>query len=112
MNFRASFRKIIVWLESIPNEFNNLTSAIRAATERKSDQDDREIRVRAEVRFTEPAERERRAEQEKQTSIQCWIARGTWAAFIAASIYAAISLLQWREMQTQTVEANRAWIGF
>jgi hypothetical protein len=100
-------------LKSIQKSLDNLASAIRATTERNSDRTDREIKVRAEVRLTEAEERQRRAEQEKQTSIQCWIARGTWAAFIAAVIYAGISCAQWNELRTQTaasVISETGWL--
>jgi|SRR5579863_310104 len=99
-------------LRTIPKTLRNLASVALGATERERHEEDRAIRVRAEVRFTEAAEREHRAEQTNQTSIQWWIARGTWAAFLAASVYACISFCQWREMQKQTINSARAWLGY
>ena len=49
---------------------------------------------------------------------EVWAAWGTWAAVIAASIYAAIAALTYGEMRTQTKQIarqfqaqQRAWVG-
>lgn len=114
MGLFSRLLEVVDHVKSLPKAVDDLTASIREATERNSHQsavEQKENQRPIELRFPEDIEGQRKAETEEQIRIQCWIARGTWAAFIAATIYAGISLAQWREMKRQTVEANRAWIS-
>jgi hypothetical protein len=102
MSFFGRLSSLIERLQALPSAIENLAGAIRAATPKSADHE-----VSANKQ-----EIERAAEQQRQYHVQVWIARGTWAAFLAASIYAGISLFQWREMQKQTVNSARAWLGY
>ena len=104
------FEKLVALL-SIPKILENLTCAIRTAQKSDPTQSDREIRVRAEVRFTDTEIAERNSNQKEQTSIQRSIRNAAWFASAAGITYAGISCNQWVEMKKQTVAANRAWIS-
>jgi hypothetical protein len=54
--------------------------------------------LRAERKIHEYAERENRAYRNLELTMQVLLVAGTWAAFIAAIIYATVALGQWREM--------------
>jgi hypothetical protein len=95
-------------LQTIPKVLENLTSAISAAAERIANTSNK---ISAEVSLSEAVERQRTTEQNRQATIQWWVAAGTWAAVIAASAYATISYFQWKEMQKQNVNSVRAWVG-
>jgi hypothetical protein len=72
----------------------------------------------AEVRFPEAVERERRANQEKQHSLQKQLVIATWFTFVAVFIYAGITLGLWYEtnrnakIASQQLEmSERPWIS-
>jgi hypothetical protein len=72
------------------------------------------VRGNITVDYSENVIRDRRFETNQQQRTQNSIKNATWAAFIAASIYAAISAAIWLEMQSQTrIEslAQRPWIA-
>jgi hypothetical protein len=110
MSLLEQLRILVERLQSLPKVLQDLTAAISAAAKANGKKDNFNNKIFAEIRFPEDIERQRRTEQKTQTTVQKTIAAGTWAAFLAASIYARISYLQWQEMHKQTIEANRAWI--
>ena len=103
--------KLFALLESLREALEDLSSAIRNATKDSPANQQIKDRISAEIRFPREVEQSQSAAQEEQTRIQRRIALFTGLAFLAASIYAAISYCQFREMQKQTVEANRAWVS-
>jgi hypothetical protein len=84
-------------------------------TERQGGQQN--IRGNVAISYAEKVVQCHRAESNEQQRIQNSIRKATWATFIAASIYAGISLAIWCEMQHQTriqrqvsVSSERPWI--
>ncbi len=76
-----------------------------------------EIRIRAELATPEHIEH-RTANDDRNYSLQKWLVWGTWLAFVAAGVYAGISLRIWHEMRNQTriqreasINTERAWLG-
>ena len=86
-------------VRSLPKAMNNLSAAMREKAKRTADKE-------------ECAQQQRGAEHKDQMRVQRWIALGTWAAFLAAAVYAGISYNQWQEAHRQTVNSARAWVGF
>ena len=113
--FRKESRKV---LTELLHSLQQHTEAIRKANERRDNKHEPQqppLVVRAELYVPEDVEKDRRSHEERQHRLQVWIVIGTWAAFIAGSIYAYVAVRQWREMistrhQTQhAIEAaNRA----
>jgi hypothetical protein len=95
-------------LDKIQQILSDLTSAIGATEKRQSEQSQHDTKVSAEIRFPEAIERERSAEQQKQHRTQKAIAVGTWAAFLAASVYASIAAWQLSEMRIATIAARES----
>jgi hypothetical protein len=112
MNFLGKLSVLIERLQAIPNAIDNLTSAIRTAGEKDSPQNNVDNNISAVIRLPEELERKRAVEQEKQHRVQRLIAYGTWAAVLAASVYGCITFCQWLEMQKQTINSARAWVGY
>jgi hypothetical protein len=86
-------------------------------TGRQGQQPAQEIRIRAELTTPEHIERQRTANDNRNYSLQKWLVWGTWLAFLAAGVYAGISLRIWHEMQVQTriqreayVTSQRPWV--
>jgi hypothetical protein len=86
-------------------------------TERQNNQPPPEIKIRAELCTPEYVERQRAADNDRNYRLQKWLTIGTWLAFLAAAIYAGITLKIWHEMQVQTnvqrqayVTAQRPWV--
>lgn len=109
------FDKLMAFVEQLPNALENLATAIHQTAERDSNKNN--IDKKIEVRLPEAIESQRSAEQAKQYRVQRAIAWGTWAAFIAASVYGCVAVQQWREMQKQNVIqrnasmlTERAWV--
>jgi hypothetical protein len=102
-------RILIDQLQSIPKLLQELTNAIGAATERWTYSNSKSLE---ELRLAREAEQKRETEQDKHYRIQRCIARGTWAAFIAAVFYAGISYEQWQAMKEQNENSARAWLGY
>lgn len=87
-------------------------------TGRQGQQPAQEMRIRAELTAPEHIEHQRTANDDRNYSLQKWLVWGTWLAFLAAGVYAGISLKIWREMQQQTciqrnaaMNSERAWLG-
>ena len=113
------FSRIIEYCERLLKVLQNLADAIHGAAERGPHKTNttNPLPERIEVRFPPADNTQRETEQRKQLNTQRWIAGGTWCAFIAAAIYGAIALCQWKEMKTQTKQNlesfrvdERAWI--
>jgi hypothetical protein len=90
---------------------------IRQTSETESQKRDENKRANVTVRDTEDVIRERRAEADRQYRIHNSIRKATWFAFLAATIYAGITLFIWGEMQKQTriqretyVASQRPWV--
>jgi hypothetical protein len=93
-------------LERIQELLGDLARTVGANERRQAEQSGHIAKVAAEIRFPEAIERERTAEQKKQHRTQKLIAAGTWAAFIAATIYAGIASKQLGEMRKATTAAK------
>jgi len=77
-----------------------------------------EIKIRAELYTPESIERQKAANDNRNYRVQRLLTIGTWLTFLAAAIYAGISLKIWLEMQEQTriqrnlfINSERAWVG-
>jgi hypothetical protein len=54
--------------------------------------------LHAELHIPEAIKTESKADSDRNYSLQKWIAIGTWLAFFSVSIYAYLTLREWREM--------------
>src|SRR5262249_13243123 len=97
-----SVSRISEWADSVVKVLEDLTRAIRDATEAKRQRQESSQHVSAQITFPEDVVAEQRASQNEQVRIQRRISRWTAGAFIAAAVYAGITLFQWREMHSQT----------
>lgn len=98
-------------LSTLHNDFQQYTRAIRDAPKREQQDQKPELPplvVQAELHVPENIERDRQTHENRQHRLQIWVVIGTWAAFAAASIYAGVAYLQWREMIGATDAAGRA----
>ena len=96
--FRKDLRKA---LSDLCRSLQQQTDAIRKANDRHDTQQEPEkppLIVRAELHVPEDVEKDRKTNEDRQHRVQVWILIGTWGAFIAVSVYAYITLRQWREM--------------
>jgi hypothetical protein len=73
--------------------------------------------VLAELQIPEAQETKQTSQYERNRTLQIWLTVGTWLAFLAAAIYAGISLKIWGEMKEQTrvqrdvyITSQRPWI--
>ncbi len=85
-------------------------NTIRQTGEAQNQERHQQISLNVTVRDTEEVIRERRADTDRQYSVQNSIRFAAWAAFIAASVYASISALQWRTAERQLELSERPWI--
>jgi len=105
-------------LESIRKVLDNLVSTIDAAQHRETEAGQRDnIAIAEQTRLANTTERKRSAEQKKNLCVQWVIGSGTWAAVIAACIYAGIAANQLTVMQNSADAArrqleitDRAWV--
>jgi hypothetical protein len=102
-----STRHVINAIDKLRQElheaFQQQIGAIRNASE-TAHQDHKDISARIDgLRVREKEKADNRAYREKQYRLQKWLNRGTWFAFIAAAIYAAIAAFQLSSMK----ESNR-----
>ncbi len=107
------FSRISDWADTFKKAIENLTRAIRDATEVKQQHQELSQRVSAEIRLPEEVVAEQRASQNEQLRIQRRISCWTAGAFIAAAVYAGITLFQWHEMHAQTaaiLSSEAGWI--
>src|SRR5713226_2091385 len=90
------------WIRKIHDALPNHAESEHGADEGERDDDFPPDRVRAVVSFDDETIRTTQAEAERQYTAQNSIKNATWAAFVAASIYALITTLMWFQMIKQT----------
>ena len=93
-------------LEAIEKTLGEFRDVARSTLERQQEISKEEIRVL--VRSPEATERQRATDHRKNLFAQRAIAAGTWAAFLAASVYAGIAAHQLSEMKKSTTAATAA----
>jgi hypothetical protein len=106
--FRKELRKAI---SDLRTALQQQTKAIRKASKGDDEQQEPEqppLIVRAELHIPENVEKNRKTHEDRQHRLQVWIVMGTWAAFLAASVYAYIAIRQWREMVAVRHQAQGA----
>lgn len=107
-DFTALLATIADRLKAIHKVLDDLCRSVGARDEREREESKKETKVSAEIRFPELVERDRASQQKKQHRTQKIIAAGTWAAFVAASIYAGLAARQLIQMRKATTAATQA----
>ena len=88
-------------LEMLHRDFQQHTDTVREYYERQDRQAKPNLPtpiLRAELHVPEHIERNRQTHENRQHRLQVWVVIGTWAAFLAASVYAYVAVRQWGEM--------------
>jgi hypothetical protein len=99
-------------LTEMQSSIQQQTEAIRAGDERqKKDRESQPVWLKPILDKYDEAETRRQTESDKQHSVQKWMCRGTWAAVVAASIYAGITFFLWKDANKNFVASQRAWVG-
>lgn len=104
---------IVERLETIQKVLHNLSAAVDAAakTDEEARQDNGET-ISHQVRLANAAEKKRSAEHKQNLCIQRVIGAGTWAAVIAASVYAFVAMSQLSIDRTSMQVGQRAYVSF
>jgi hypothetical protein len=89
--------------KTVQNQKKSAHGDYESAEEKKAPKE-----IRAEIRFNEQTITEARTEQDRAYTNQRSIKHATWAAFMAASIYAALAACQLHELQTATKATQQA----
>ena len=111
---------VIAWIRDIKNTIHEQAKTEHIANETKGYKKFPPDRVHAIISFDDETIRSTTTESERQHRTQNSIKKAAWAAFVAATIYALIASLQWREMRKTTKasedqlalmrDADRPWI--
>jgi hypothetical protein len=129
---RAAARIVVADLRDIADKISVMLESIdfrgdsRGTDYERSSQQQSKLPVAVEVKLEKDQEGKRKAEGDRHYRIQNSIRKATWAAFVAATIYAGIAVLQWRankraaEATVQGVtnadksfkQDERAWMAF
>lgn len=108
---RRELAAISARIADVKTAIQGLMKVVRTAEERKRQQEpppDKPKEVRAIVSFDEETVRDSSGEHERQYRTQRSIRNATWAAFIAASIYALIAACQTYELRKAAEAAQRS----
>jgi hypothetical protein len=97
-------------LTDIRQSIDQQTEAIRT-TDKRNEQQQNQLPVAVKVELEKDQEGKREAEADRQYRVQNSIRKATWLAFAAATIYAGIAYLQWRDAHQSFIVNNRAWVG-
>jgi hypothetical protein len=110
LNRRNPLGAIADRLEAIEKVLRKCADSISASEEREEQRQNKPTEIRGEVWLPRDIEERRGTEQESQQATQRWIARGTWAATIAAIIYAGIAAYQvhWMRIATTATQQQLA----
>lgn len=105
-------------LDAIIEMLRNCMDAISSAEKRDAEKKDGPTEIRGEIWLPENIEKDRANEQHRQHTTQRWIAKGTWAATIAAIVYAGIAAYQTHLLHAANEQAkiqweaeHRPWVG-
>jgi hypothetical protein len=111
----------LAWIRKIHHALHECAESIRNANRRKKEHrlpSDKPIEVCAVVSYDKDTIAQVKADNERNHTTQESIKKATWAAVVAASIYALISLLMWHQMvkqtkmsHTQLIVSQRPWVG-
>lgn len=106
---RRSLTSIGQRLEAIEKVASDYADTISARDEAAREKE--QVNAKARTHFLHDTEKKRGEEHEAQQTIQKWIAYGTWAAVVAACIYAGIAYHQLRQTRQLFVQDQRPILG-
>lgn len=120
--FGEELRALKEGVSALHNDLQQQTTTIHEAAERLLQREHAEqqprFELRAELHTPDTIESQRRLEERKHHRVQKWLAGATWAAFLAAAVYAGLTYRMLRAVQEQTrrqreaaVSTERAWVG-
>src|SRR5215472_17931195 len=92
--------------EALQEQTKAISDATKAAHENEQQPLPVPLPVVAELQVPEAEKTERRKQHKKSHTLQTLLTIGTWLAFIAASVYAAITAIQLGEMRKATKTAD------
>jgi hypothetical protein len=98
---RADLANISSRISSMSEAIHDLSRAISNQAERFNEQRDRandKIVASSELNVTEDEKRKRRVQRTQHNCQQWLLVIGTWAAVLAAAVYALLAYYQWQEM--------------
>jgi hypothetical protein len=99
-------------LTEIDKRIQQQTEAIRASDERqKQDREIQPVWLNPVLAKYDQSERDKKTNDDRHYRVQNSIRWATWCAFIAASIYGAITYRQWKTAQDQLKASERPWIA-
>ena len=102
----AELRSFGATLLGIQERLSSIRDQQDAANQRQMQERQRPPILQEILEIPEPARREKRASDERQYCVQVWLTIGTWLAFVAAAIYAAIAASQLGQMRVATEKAG------
>jgi len=102
------FGRVRAWLREVHNALQEQPESSHDGEEVKRGQNRPRDRIRAVISFDDQTVRTTQAEARLQHGTQESIKNATWAAVVAAAIYALISLLIWGQMIKQSNIASTA----
>jgi hypothetical protein len=106
--FRKEARKA---LELFHRDIQNHTEAVRAQNTRsEKERELQPIWLDKVISQYQQSERSKSSQEDRHYRIQNSIRWATWGAFIAASIYGSVAMLQWSAAREASYEYQRPWV--